>query len=38
MSKGYRYRDFFAAIAIEPDGSLNLHHIMVEEEGAKTKR
>jgi len=32
--KGISLSDFFAAIAIEPDGSLNLHHIMVEEEGA----
>ncbi|MBP1746305.1 MAG: hypothetical protein H6Q54_920 [Deltaproteobacteria bacterium] len=32
--KGISLSDFFAAITIEPDGSLNLHHIMVAEEGA----
>jgi len=32
--KGISLSGFFAAITIEPDGSLNLHHIMVAKEGA----
>ncbi|HNQ47198.1 MAG TPA: DUF748 domain-containing protein [Syntrophorhabdus sp.] len=35
-AKGISLSDFFAAITIEPDGSLNLHHIVAaEEEAAK---
>lgn len=33
--KGISLSDFFAAIAIEPDGTLNLHDLIVKEEGTK---
>jgi hypothetical protein len=35
--RGVSLSDFFAALTIEPDGELNLHQLMVAEEGAGKK-